>query len=419
MIVFTGGGTGGHLYPAIAIADALRERVQENVENDKAADFLEIIFIGTADRLEATIVPKSGYRLKTIAAQPFLGASFVARIRAAYVNAVGVVRSIAFLRRVHPDIVIATGGYVCFPVVAAARILRILHLLNTPIALLEPNAQPGLTSRILTPLVDEIWCAYETSVPGSPSVTAGDSVLGSSHHVTSSGTREARGVEMRAESQRFIYTGVPVRASLENAKAISKEDARVSLGLDRERRVLLVMGGSQGARSVNDAIVGVVSKHLLPAGWQVLLIAGARNFEDVTDAVSSASSSVAKGLASQEIRVVGYLDDMAEAYSAADLVLARAGSSTLAELEAFRIPAILVPLPAAENHQEANARAFARSGAAVVVSDSELGGLAGVLQQVMVPERLAAMQAAFPAGAGGAVSRILARIDGLLSRKNA
>jgi len=409
-IVFTGGGTGGHLYPAIAIADALRERESENSEHGQRGDFLEIIFIGTADRLEAVIVPKAGYRLKTIAAQPFLGASLIARIRAVCVNAIGILRSVAFLRRIHPDIVIATGGYVCFPVVAAARILRLLRLLNTPIALLEPNAQPGLTSRVLTPLVDEIWCAYEIPAPGSP------------HHVTSSGTRGARAVEMPAASQKFIYTGVPVRASLENTAAISKEDARVSLGLDRERRVLLVMGGSQGARSVNDAIVEIVSKNLLPVGWQVLLIAGARDFKYVTDALRIASSSVAGESASEGIRVVEYLDDMVEAYAAADLVLARAGSSTLAELGVFRIPAILVPLPfVSKNHQEANARAFARSGAAVVVSDAELDehGLAGILRQVTVPERLEAMQAAFPAGAEGAVGRVLARIDGLLSRKNA
>src|SRR5581483_11111127 len=196
VVVFTGGGTGGHLYPAIAIADAMRER-------DSGDEFAEIIFIGTADRLEVTIISMAGYRLETIGAQPFLGASLIARIRAMYVNAMGILRSISLLRRMYPDIVIATGGYVCFPVVVAARMLRSLRLLKAPIALLEPNAKPGLTNRILAPLVDEIWYAYE-----------------------------ARAVEAPALPQKFVYTGVPVRSSLEKTKSISKEAARANLGLD-------------------------------------------------------------------------------------------------------------------------------------------------------------------------------------------
>src|SRR5438309_1024263 len=153
-VAFTGGGTGGHIYPAIAIADELRERYAA-----------EVLFIGTPDRLESKIVPKAGYALQTVASRPLLRKPSVEALQTVGTNAVGIVQSLAILREFRPDIVIATGGYVCFPVMTAARMLRIARVLKAPLVLVEPNAQPGLTNRLLSPLIDEIWTAFSPEAP--------------------------------------------------------------------------------------------------------------------------------------------------------------------------------------------------------------------------------------------------------------
>ncbi|HYL28158.1 MAG TPA: UDP-N-acetylglucosamine--N-acetylmuramyl-(pentapeptide) pyrophosphoryl-undecaprenol N-acetylglucosamine transferase, partial [Candidatus Nitrosotalea sp.] len=306
-VVFAGGGTGGHLYPAIAIADALRER------NAKIA------FVGTADRLEATLVPKAGYQLYSIASGALPRRPSLELFRSAARNLKGMLQSLRLLAAQRPDLVIATGGYVCFPVAVAARFRKMLRLSAAPLVLLEPNAAPGLTNRLLAPIVDEIW-----------------------------------GLET---------TGTPIRSELRRLPP--REDAIARLGLDPSYRTLVAMGGSQGARSINDALVRLIESGGMPEGWQLLALTGESDYHRVHAALGRAARP--------------YLDDMAAAYAAADLVLARAGASTLGELAALGKPSILVPYPfAAEGHQAANAARFEQAGAAVVLADERLqaGGLA-------------------------------------------
>jgi UDP-N-acetylglucosamine--N-acetylmuramyl-(pentapeptide) pyrophosphoryl-undecaprenol N-acetylglucosamine transferase len=343
-VVFAGGGTGGHLYPAIAIADALLHEAT-------------ISFVGTADRLEATIVPQAGYPLYTIAARPMGG------LASPLVNAKGLAQSVALLRRLRPDIIVATGGYVCFPLVTAARIPGVTKW-RVPIALLEPNAVQGLTNRLLAPMVDEIWNAENT--------------------------------------------GVPVRASLRLLPPRAEAAAR--LGLDPVRKTLLAVGGSQGARSINGAVTNLALSGGIPSGWQLLVIAGRTNAADVAAALARIPNA----------RVVPYLDDMADAYAVADLVLARAGAMTVAELAAVRLPAILVPYPhAAADHQTANARVVERSGAAVLLPDAELvARLPAVVAETVAPARFARLSEAVASlPAVDAVAAIVARIRALVSRK--
>jgi UDP-N-acetylglucosamine--N-acetylmuramyl-(pentapeptide) pyrophosphoryl-undecaprenol N-acetylglucosamine transferase len=347
-VVFAGGGTGGHLYPAIAIADALRNR------GAKAA------FIGTADRLEATIVPKAGYDLHAIVSRSLPRAPSLQLLRTIASNVQGTLQSLCLLAAQRPDIVIATGGYVSFPVALAARIRRLFRLSAAPVVLFEPNAEPGLTNRLLMPIVDEVW-GWST-------------------------------------------TGVPIRSTL---RALPRrEDALARLGLDPSLQTLVAMGGSQGARSINDALVALIADNGLPAGWQLLALTGHSDYERVRSALPNARS---------------YLDDMSDAYAAADLLLARAGASTLGELRALGKPAILVPYQyAAQGHQAANATLFAEAGAAVVLTDRELqaGNLPAVLAQTVEPARLHSLAAAAARLAGAdPICAILARIDTLLSRK--
>jgi UDP-N-acetylglucosamine--N-acetylmuramyl-(pentapeptide) pyrophosphoryl-undecaprenol N-acetylglucosamine transferase len=354
-VVFTGGGTGGHLYPAIAIAQALGERAN-------------VTFIGAADRLEATIVPNAGYPLITVKSAP---------AKRAYANLPGVFQAMSALRRLNPDIVIATGGYVSLPVVLAARILRQFRRIHTKIALLEPNARPGLTNRLLAPLVDEVWGAF----PGGDPRFAG----------------------------KYVQTGIPVRASL---RTLPSRDAAIErLGLSSKRSTLLAMGGSQGARSINDALTSLLKSDGLPEGWQLIHVTGEKEYDRVRSALGREDGALR-----------AYLNDVGDAYAAADLVLARAGASTLGELAATGRPAILVPYPhAAEDHQRANAATVARSGAAVVVDDRDLiaGKLRGILAEVTQPSRLGDLRAAAErARTIDPITTILARVDALTARKN-
>jgi UDP-N-acetylglucosamine--N-acetylmuramyl-(pentapeptide) pyrophosphoryl-undecaprenol N-acetylglucosamine transferase len=365
-VVFAGGGTGGHLYPAIAIADALRAR--------GAA----ITFAGSADRLETRIVPAAGYPLATIAAHALPRRPTLQLLRAAAHNLAGTFQSLLLLARLQPNLVVATGGYVCFPVVLAARIRRALGLSRAPIALLEPNVSPGITARALAPLVDEIWGV-------------------------------CTGFARRLQTKCYA-TGVPVRYRREDLAP--RADAAARLKLDPGKRTLLVLGGSQGAHTINLAVVQLLADGLLPVGWQVLLLSGA--FGTLSDRLRSLPIPV-------EMVVVPYLNDMGDAYAVADIVLARAGASTLAELSALNLPAILVPYPfATEAHQAENAARFAASGAAVVVDDAQLetGMLSATLARCLNAERLAQLQAAAQTPATDALSAVLARVEALLYGKS-
>ncbi|HZY96286.1 MAG TPA: UDP-N-acetylglucosamine--N-acetylmuramyl-(pentapeptide) pyrophosphoryl-undecaprenol N-acetylglucosamine transferase [Candidatus Cybelea sp.] len=358
-VVFAGGGTGGHIYPAIAIADALRDRGAK------------VTFIGTADRLEAAIVPKAGYPLSTIASHWLPRRPSLDIARTFTSNLKGTLQSLRLLASQRPDIVIATGGYVCFPVALAARIRRAARLSRARIALLEPNAAPGLTNRLLAPLVDEIWDAQTT--------------------------------------------GIPIREALRRLPP--REQAIARLGLDPARRTLVAMGGSLGARAINDALLGAIAAGAIPNGWQLLHLTGERDYDRVTAAVAGLEA----GHASRPV-VRPYLDDMADAYSVADLLLTRAGASTLGELIALGKPALLVPYPfAAEGHQDANAARLESAGAAVVVADAELkaGALSAVLAATTMPERLAALtENARRLEGSDPLVAILARIESLVARKN-
>ncbi|MDQ2680798.1 MAG: undecaprenyldiphospho-muramoylpentapeptide beta-N-acetylglucosaminyltransferase [Candidatus Eremiobacteraeota bacterium] len=368
-IVFTGGGTGGHLYPAIAIADALKTRAN-------------VRFIGTADRLEATIVPQAGYLVEFIAARPLSRKVSIVTLRTLGTNLLGLVQAMRLLLANRPDIVIASGGYVCFPVVLAARMLRMAGRLHAPIAVIEINARPGLTNRLIAPLADEVWGAFANA----------DSAF----------------------DGKYVHTGVPIRASL---RALPQRfDAIRRLGLDPNRRTILIVGGSLGARSLNVAAAALITRRALPDDWQVLHVSGERDYEYM-----KAEESVPLG--GNHARLFPYLTNMADAYAAADLVVARSGASTLGELAALGLPAILVPYPfAAENHQLENAHVFEAAGAARILPDGDLNpdSLWWALDEVMKPSVLQTMRlAARSLAVADPTARIVARIDALLARKNA
>ncbi len=364
-VAFAGGGTGGHLYPAIALADALRDRAT-------------ILFIGSRNGIERTLVPAAGYELETIESRPLQRGISLGALQTVAANAVGIAQGMNVMRGFQPDIVIATGGYVSFPAMAAARMLRPFGL-RAPLALLGPNARPGLANRLLAPMVDEVWGAFPDADP----------VFG----------------------RKYVYTGVPVRSSLLHPN--NRIEAARRLGLDPARRTILAMGGSQGARTINEAIAALVTRRALPADWQVLHICGERDYEYMQAAQRSP-------FAENRVVLVPYLRDMADAYALCDLAIARAGASTLGELAALGIPALLVPYPfAAEDHQAHNAQKLADRGAAVVIEDRAVNAdsLWWTLREVMQSDRLSEMRSAARTFANrDPVATILARVEALVTK---
>ncbi|MBV8150565.1 MAG: undecaprenyldiphospho-muramoylpentapeptide beta-N-acetylglucosaminyltransferase [Candidatus Eremiobacteraeota bacterium] len=327
-VALIGGGTGGHIYPALAIEQALRGECAARNEPYSA------LFLGTRRGLERTLVEPAGIPLRFVPARPLRRRLSLDVLATIAVDAAGIAVAAWILARFRPDIVIATGGYVTFPAIVAARMLRTVRCIRAPLVLLEENARPGLVNRLLVPLVDEVWGAFPASA----------SALG----------------------KRFVMTGVPVRRHI--VERPSKARARANLGIDPQAFVVVVMGGSQGARSINLATSALVTRRTLPANWWIVHVSGERDY-------GAAHAALREKPAENRVTLLPYLDDPGPAYAAADLVVARAGASTLAELAATGTPSLLIPYPhASEDHQAANARVFEDAGAAAVVADASLDG---------------------------------------------
>ncbi len=311
--MLAGGGTAGHVEPALALADALR-----------AADpQLRITVLGTEAGLETRLVPARGYVLRVIPRVP-LPRKLTPQLLTVPARAAGAVRAAsAVLADVDADVVVGFGGYVAFPAYLAARGR------GCAIVVHEANPLPGLANRVgarLTPFV-------AVSTPGCA-------------------LPHAR------------YTGIPLRpAILDLDRAARRPQARRSFGLDPGRPTLLVFGGSQGAQRINEAMVGA-ARSLTSAGVQVLHAAGAGRYDGVRAAVPA-------GLAAPYV-VVPYIDDMPAAYAAADLALCRSGAMTCAELAAVGLPAVYVPLPIGNGEQRLNAEPAVAAGAALMVADAQL-----------------------------------------------
>lgn len=337
-VLLAGGGTGGHLYPGLAVADRL---TREGVE---------CLFIGTRKGLESRVVPERGYPIRFIQARG-LSLRPVALVKALASLSWGTFQSLRILASFRPQLVVGTGGYVSAPVVLAAA------LRGLPSVVLEQNAVPGKTTRLLGRLARRVCVSFEASADHLPSA-------------------------------RVVVTGNPVAPEVLNA---DRAQARLSLSIPEGQPCLLVTGASQGARSLNEAVLKA-----LPGWrerpWTIIHLTGPSHFE----AVREQSQHVLSG-SRLDYRPEGYRGEMAVAYAAADLVVGRAGATTIAEITARGLPSVLVPYPhAAEGHQEKNAEALVSRGGAVVVKDQEVGERleALVVSLLDSPEKLAAMGAA-------------------------
>ncbi len=321
-LVMAGGGTGGHLFPAIALADEFKRRNPGT----------EITFIGGKGGLEEKIVPKYGYPLKLLSVEGVKRTRGLKRARALAKAAGSTLKAAGMLRSIRPDGVIGSGSYSSAPVVTAARLLGIKT------AILEQNALPGLTNRVLGKVVNRIYVAFD----------------------------EARAYFPKG---RTILTGNPVRRDILEAAAEKGERGA-------EKFSILVFGGSQGATAINAAFLD--STEYLTDIWSGLRVVH-QTGNDGYDTVKA--SYKRKNL---RVEVLKFIDDMAKAYSSADLVVCRAGATTIAEVTAMGLASILIPYPfAADDHQTVNARCLTERGAAVLIEQDKLTGstLAGAIRK--------------------------------------
>lgn len=308
-LLLAGGGTGGHLFPAVALAECLKQQSPESA----------VLFVGTEKGLEASLLPELGWVLRTIEMSGWAGLGLLARIKALIRMVKGLRQSRLIIKDFKPDVIVGVGGYASVPVLLAAKWLKVPYLIH------EQNAWPGMANRLLARWAQRICLSFEDTgraFPGRPTVV----------------------------------TGNPVRTAMEQCPQLAA----------RENPVLLVFGGSQGARAINRAVVGSL-QHL--GHWRgrlhILHQAGQLDYDEVVAGYRAAGWD--------EVEVRPFIREMAEAYARAALVVCRAGATTLAELTACGRPSILIPYPhAAGGHQTENAQALASKGAAVLLEQKDL-----------------------------------------------
>lgn len=306
------GGTGGHIFPGIAVAEEIA----------KQAPGTEIVFAGTSRGLESEIVPRHGWKIVLMKSNSLKDKSGIAKLVSAARIPIAVARAIGIIRSERPDLLVGIGGYAAGPLAVAAWMMRV------PVVLVEPNALPGMTNRMLKRFARKVFVAYTDAMP----YFGGKAVL----------------------------AGVPVRRKI--------LDARHGEKVQTGQTTVLAFGGSHGAHSINRAMVDSVE--FMRAMGSSLRIIHQTGKNDDHMAIGRAYEE-----AGIEAEVFPFKDAMWDCYERVDIAVARAGANTVAELSSLGIPSILVPYPyAADDHQRANAMSMAAAGGAVVISDDELTG---------------------------------------------
>lgn len=344
-IIVSGGGTGGHIYPALTLIDAVKA---------KRAD-AEFLYVGTELGLEADIVPKAGINFTALKLEGGFERHFTLENFKRAANAILSVRNArAIVKNFRPDVVVGTGGYVCGPILLAASLMKIPTLIQ------EQNAVAGITNKILSKFVSKIAVGTEPALRNFPAA-------------------------------KTVYTGNPIRAEVLNA---TREDGLAEFNFRKNLPVVLISGGSRGARAINNAMVDILVEAAKNPVAQFLHATGKAEFEAVTQKLRDAGFN----FDAPNVKVVPYLYNMPRAMAMADLAIFRAGATGLAELTARGVPAILVPYPfAAENHQEFNAQALVRAGAARMILNKDLNAeiLKATLDELLAnPDALKDMAAA-------------------------
>lgn len=351
-LMLAGGGTGGHLFPAISIAEEFLDRSPEN----------DVVFVGTKKGIESKILPKLGFNLVFINSSGIVGKGPLNTLRAIFVAGRGVMQALRIIRDYRPNVVLGTGGYVSGPVVLAAWMLRV------PTIICEQNSHPGITNRILGRFTDKVLTSFESSNGFFPAGKA-------------------------------LTVGNPVRKQiLEASKNSANSVAKNSAGF-----TILVFGGSQGAQRLNELLPAAIAP--LAASVKIIHQTGPSYREPVANEYKKLHINA---------DVYDFIYDMGEAYKKADLVVGRSGAGTVAELGVMGLPSVLIPFPfSAHGHQLENARELESEGSAEVIEQHELNAdtLSNKLKELLDNNRLkkmskAAKDSARPSAAAEIVGQI-------------
>jgi UDP-N-acetylglucosamine--N-acetylmuramyl-(pentapeptide) pyrophosphoryl-undecaprenol N-acetylglucosamine transferase len=312
-IIVAGGATGGHLFPGIAIAEEIKSERPES----------RVLFVSTGTAIEQRVLPRTGFDYHWIAAEGIKGRGLAAKIRAIMKLATGVYAAVGLIRQFRPDLIIGVGSYSSAPAVIGG------WLLGVPVALHEQNALPGITNRLLSRLADRVFVSFQKTTDRFP-------------------------------SKKVRVTGNPVRREILQAMASSGDKrAAEAVGF-----TVLIVGGSQGARRINEAVTGALV--YLKDRRDLFFIHQTGTSEEPAVRAAYQQAGVA-------CRVQSFFDDMAACYDRADLLICRSGATTVAEILCLGKPAILVPFPfAADDHQTENARALAEAGGAELLPEGQL-----------------------------------------------
>lgn len=363
-IIIAGGGTGGHLFPALAIARAV----------EKSISGVKVTFVGTARGLEAKIIPKEGFDIRFITSEGLVGKSAFRMLSSAFKIPLSLRESHRILKELKPDMVLGVGGYSSGPLVACARCMGIPTLIH------EQNTLPGLTNKMLGKIVDTVAVTYHESIKYFP-------------------------------KDKTFLTGNPVRTEILEG---SRERGYEIFSLDRDRFTIFIFGGSRGASHINHAVdEALIYLDEYRDKIQFLHQTGEAEFDVMKETYNKRGF---KGT------VMPFAYEMADAYAVADLIVSRAGATTLAELTACGKAAILVPYPhAAANHQEINARKLWDIGAAHVVLDRDLNGksLSEMIRYMLEKPGAVSEMARISKSLGSreATDKVIELIKGLFKRK--
>lgn len=323
-IIISGGGSGGHIFPAVAIANALKESL----------DNPEILFIGAKGKMEMEKVPAAGYDIKGLWISGLQRKLTLKNLMFPIKLITSLIKAGSIIKKFKPDVVIGVGGY------ASGPTLRVASKRNIPTLIQEQNSYPGITNKLLAKTVDRICVAYD-------------------------------GMERFFPSGKIVFTGNPIRQDITHLEG-KKEDAYKHFEISDQFKTLVIIGGSQGARSINFS-VSKSFESLIRKNIQVIWQTGKLDYEHALEIKLQLESILSKEVMEQYLHIKPFIDRMDYVYTVADLVLSRAGAIAISELCAVGLPVILVPLPsAAEDHQTKNALALVDKDAAVLVKDNEL-----------------------------------------------
>src|SRR6056297_685267 len=319
--LITGGGTGGHIYPALSVADKLKE------------NNWEIEYIGNPDSLEKEILKNTEYSFKEVNVLPLPRGINYKLIKSLLISLKAVFHSYKIIKKINPDVVFGTGGYVTGPVILGA------YLNGIPTIIHEQNIYPGITNKLLSYFVNKI---------------AVNNI-------------EAAKYFKKSIKNKIVETGNPIRKEIIDT---TRDEGLNKLGLKKDYKTLFIMGGSQGSSTINEAVIESIEQVLKIDKLQVILITGKDNYENVLEKIEHKLDRY-----SDVLKIMPYLNNIEWAYAAADLIIYRAGATGIAEITGRGLPAILIPFPySAEGHQEVNAKFMEDNRAAVMVDDGRFNG---------------------------------------------